>query len=133
MVASQTQNEPIDPLISHSLTMRILFLGLSLLCFGCSVASPERARTFQDALSAYEMEDYRQSAALYEQLLGQGLRSGTVYYNLGNAWARTDEPVRAVAAYYLAKQYIPNDPRLNANLRYVLISNGGHRRRPKVP
>ena len=105
--------------------MRYLFLCFTLLCFGCSAASPERVRTFQDALSAYEAGDYRQSAMLYEQLIEEGVRSGTVYYNLGNAWARADDPVRAVAAYYLARQYIPSDPRLNANLRAVLTSNGG--------
>jgi len=86
---------------------------------------PEKVRTFQDALAAYEAGEYRQSAMLYEQLIEQGVRSGTVYYNLGNAWARADEPVRAVVAYYLAKRYIPNDPHLRANLRTVLVNNGG--------
>ena len=86
---------------------------------------PEKVQIFQNALSAYEAGEYRQSAALYEQLINQGVRSGTVYYNLGNAWSRADEPVRAVAAYYLAKRYIPNDPHLNANLRAVLTNNGG--------
>ena len=80
---------------------------------------------FQDAQSAYDVGDYRQSAALYEQLLGQGVRSGAVYYNLGNAWASANEPVRAVGAYYLAKRYIPNDSHLNSNLRTVLTNNGG--------
>ena len=85
----------------------------------------EHVRTFQDAQSAFDAGDYRQSAALYGQLLDQGVRSGTVYYNLGNAWVKADEPVRAVAAYYFAKRYIPNDPHLNANLRAVLTGNGG--------
>ncbi|MDR0328568.1 MAG: tetratricopeptide repeat protein [Planctomycetaceae bacterium] len=82
-------------------------------------------RTFQDAQSAFEAGDFQKSASLYEQLLDQGVRSGTIYYNLGNAWTKADEPVRAVAAYYLAKRYIPNDPHLNANLHAVLTSNGG--------
>ena len=86
---------------------------------------PEQLQTFRDAQSAFDSEDYRQSATLYEKLLDQGVRSGTVYYNLGNAWAKADEPVRAVAAYYLAKRYTPGDPHLNANLRTVLASNGG--------
>lgn len=105
--------------------IRLFFLCCLLICFGCGAVPTEPLRTFQDALSAYEAGEYRQSAALYEQLLDQGVRSGAVYYNLGNAWARADEPVRAIAAYYLAKRYIPNDPHLNANLRAVLMSNGG--------
>jgi len=82
-------------------------------------------QTFQDAQSTFDSGEYRQSAALYEKLLNQGIRSGTVYYNLGNAWAKADEPVRAVATYYLAKRYIPGDPHLNANLRTVLTNHGG--------
>ena len=105
--------------------MRYFILCLLCLCLGCVTVLPERVRTFQDALSTYESGDYRQSAMLYEQLIEQGMQSGTVYYNLGNAWARADEPVYAIAAYYRAKQHIPNDPHLNANLRTVLMNNGG--------
>jgi len=86
---------------------------------------PEHLQTFHNAQSAFDAGDYRQSAILYEQFIEHGFRSGTVYYNLGNAWARADEPARAVVAYYLAKRYIPNDPHLNANLRTVLTDNGG--------
>ena len=111
--------------ISCNTPMRFLLLCLLILCLGCNAAPPERVRTFQDAQSAYDAENYRQAAVLYEQLIEQGMRSGTVYYNLGNAWARADEPARAVATYYLAKRYIPNDPHLSANLRTVLTNNGG--------
>jgi len=104
---------------------RCFFLVLSLVCFGCHAVQPEHLRTFQDAQSAFDAGEYRQSAILYEQLLEQGVRSGAVYYNLGNSWSKADEPVRAVAAYYLARRYIPNDPHLNANLQTVLASNGG--------
>jgi len=86
---------------------------------------PEHLRTFQDAQSAFDAEDYRLSATLYQHLLDEGVRLGAVYYNLGNAYAKSGEPVRAVAAYYFAKRYIPRDPYLNANLRAVLLENGG--------
>jgi len=105
--------------------MKWFFLVLSLMCLGCNAVPPERLQTFQDAQSAFDAGEYRQSAALYEQLLDQGVQSGAVYYNLGNAWAKADEPVRAVAAYYHAKRYIPNDSHMNANLQTVLASNGG--------
>jgi len=105
--------------------LRGFVLCFSLFCFGCRAVPPEHLRTFHDAQSAFDAEEYRQSAALYEQLLDQGVRSGVIYYNLGNAWAKADDPVRAVAAYYHAKRYIPNDPHLNANLQTVLTNNGG--------
>jgi len=105
--------------------VRGFILCIPLICFGCSAVSPERLQTFQDAQSAFDAENYRQAVTLYEQVLDQGMQSGAVYYNLGNAWVKAEEPVRAVAAYYLAKRYIPNDPHLNANLQAVLTSNGG--------
>lgn len=101
------------------------FLCFSLMCFGCSRMPPEHWQLFQDAQSAFDAGEYQKAAALYEQLLDQEGGSGTIYYNLGNAWARADEPVRAIAAYYRAKRYAPNDPHLNANLSVVLTSNGG--------
>jgi tetratricopeptide (TPR) repeat protein len=107
------------------MSARWFFIVLSFIGLGCNAASPEHLRTFQDAQSAFDAGEYRQSAILYEQLLDQGVRSGAVYYNLGNAWTKTDDPVRAVAAYYHAKRYIPNDPHLNANLQAILASNGG--------
>ena len=105
--------------------IRCFFLCFLLMCLGCNTVPPEHIQTFQDAQSAFDTEDYRAAATLYQQLLDQGVRSGMVYYNLGNAWAKTGEPVRAVAAYHRAKRYMPNDPHLNANLRTVLTNNGG--------
>ena len=105
--------------------VRGFILCLPLFCFGCSAMPPEYLQTFQEAQAAFDAENYRQAATLYEQLIDQGVQSGAVYYNLGNAWAKAEEPVRAVAAYYLARRYIPNDPHLNANLQAVLTSNGG--------
>ena len=100
-------------------------LCVLLVYVGCNRLPPERLQTFQDAQSAFDAEEYRLSATLYQQLLDRGIHSGTVYYNLGNAWAKADEPARAVAAYYHAKRYIPNDPYLIANFRTVLANNGG--------
>jgi len=103
---------------------RQFFLYSSLFFLGCSTVPPEHLQTFQNAQSAFDAGNYRQSATLYENLIEHGVQSGTVYYNLGNAWARADEPAHAVVAYYLARRYIPGDPHLNANLRTVLVSHG---------
>ena len=105
--------------------LRWFVLCLLLFCFGCNTVPPEHLRTFHDAQSAFDAEEYRRSAVLYEQLLNHGVRSGTVYYNLGNAWAKAGDSVRAVAAYYVAQRYIPGDPHLEANLHAVLTSHGG--------
>jgi len=116
---------PVANSFEIKMSARWFFLVLSFMWLGCNAMPPERLQTFQYAQSAFDVGEYQQAAALYEQLLDQGVRSGAVYYNLGNAWTKANDPVRAVAAYYHAKRYIPNDPHLNANLQTVLASNGG--------
>ncbi|MDR0520329.1 MAG: hypothetical protein LBH00_00595 [Planctomycetaceae bacterium] len=103
---------------------RLLYLLFLPVFFGCSSSSKEFA-AFHDAQSAFESGAFLQAADLYQDLAGQGFKSGAVYYNLGNTWAKAGEPGKAAAAYLLAKRYIPNDPQLNANLQEVLKENGG--------
>src|SRR3954447_22067272 len=80
-----------------------------------------RERTFIRALEVFDAaktpEQSRESAALLESLLADGFRNGAVYYNLGNAYFRSKEYGRSIAAYRKAKPYRPRDPYLEANLR----------------
>ena len=107
----------------------LVLLGLSKV----GVASPKPLeRQFAEAQSAFEQADalpamdnaaqteaFRRAAVLYQGLIDCGVRSGAVYYNQGNAWARADEPGKAMAAYLTAKRYLPLNPYLDANLRSV--------------
>jgi len=107
-----------------------------LLLFGLSRAivasSADVNHVFAEAQSVFEQADalpaadkdgkaaaFRRAAVLYQGIIDDGVRSGAVYYNQGNAWARAGEPGRAIAAYLTAKRYLPLDPYLDANLRSV--------------
>src|SRR6516165_3957870 len=94
-----------------------------------------RERTFLRALEVFDTakspQDYRESAVLLESLVAEGVRSGVVYYNLGNAWFRAGQYGRAIAAYRKAKPYRPRDPYLEANLRQALSVAPG--RLPESP
>jgi len=75
---------------------------------GALAAEPgSRERTFVRALEVFDAAktsgDYRESAALLESLLADGLQSGAVYYNPGNAYFRAGEYGRSIAAYRQAK------------------------------
>jgi tetratricopeptide (TPR) repeat protein len=101
----------------------------------CAAEPGTRERTFIRALEVFDAaktpQDYRESAALLESLLGDGFRNGAVYYNLGNAYVRAREYGRAIAAYRKAKPYRPRDPYLEANLRQALAAAPG--RLPEAP
>jgi tetratricopeptide (TPR) repeat protein len=96
-----------------------------------------RERTFVRALEIFDgaktPSDYHESAALLESLLADGFRNGAVYYNLGNAYFRTGEYGRSIAAYRKAKPYRPRDPYLEANLRQALSVAPGRLPEPPAP
>jgi hypothetical protein len=56
-----------------------------------------------------------------------------VYYNLGNAYFRSKEYGRSIAAYRKAKPYRPRDPYLEANLRQALSIAPGRLTEPPRP
>ena len=62
---------------------------------------------------------YAEAAAVYEQILAQGIESGAVQYNLGNAYLKTGDIGRAVLAYERARRLVPGDPDLAANLGFA--------------
>lgn len=72
---------------------------------------------FRDANTAYRKGNYDTAAQLYEQVLKDGLKSGELYYNLGNSYYKTGETARAILAYERAKKFIPDDEDLAYNLR----------------
>lgn len=99
----------------------------ALLAPGCgSNVELELLQKFQAAQQAFDKaqspEDFRKVAASYREILDRGGKCGAVYYNQGNAWMRAGCPGRAIAAYRQANRYRPNDPFLEANLRYALAA-----------
>lgn len=102
-----------------------------LLLIGCArIPRQEVYQTFLEAQEAFEQADtlpvaeqkdaFQRVAAMYQGLIDQGIRSGPIYYNMGNAWARSEEPGRAIAAYHLAQRYMPLDPYVASNLQSML-------------
>src|SRR5262249_59285760 len=69
--------------------------------------------------SLYSEERYAEAAAQYEQILGEGLASGSLYFNLGNAYFKAGDVGRAMLNYERARRLMPGDPDLVANLAYA--------------
>ncbi len=72
--------------------------------------------TKQQADSAYSQERYQQAIADYEALLKRGV-SAELYYNLGNAYYRTDQMSHAVLNYERALLLSPGDADIRFNLQ----------------
>lgn len=86
------------------------------------------SRKFQEAQQTFDQarspEDFLRAAALYQEIIDQGVVSGAVLYNQGNALMEAGQRGRAIAAFRQAKRYRPRDPYLEANLRYALAAAG---------
>ena len=93
----------------------ILSLGLATTASAQKTTIPEHA-TKAMADSAYVRQQYQQAIADYEALLKKGV-SADIYYNLGNAYYRTENITRAVINYERALLLSPGDRDIRFNLQ----------------
>jgi tetratricopeptide (TPR) repeat protein len=110
---------------------RVILVLLVMLFVGCSTLPEDQAvRMFLEAQDAFERaeklptenqpKEFYRVATMFQHLIDQGIQSGSIYYNLGNAWLRAEEPGRALAAYHLAQRYLPLDPYIASNKQIAL-------------
>ena len=76
------------------------------------------AITKQNADDEYAKGNYQQAIKDYQEILKIGV-SSEIYYNLGNAYYRTDNITQALLAYERALQLSPGDNDIRFNLQYA--------------
>ena len=81
-----------------------------------SLLTPSSAQTKAEADSSYVRGQYQQAITQYEALLKQGA-SADLYYNLGNAYYRTENIPEAVLNYERALLLSPGDRDIRFNLQ----------------
>lgn len=96
---------------------KIYFHIVALLCL-LALPSAAHAITKQNADEAYRRGNYQQAIADYKELL-QGGVSADLYYNLGNAYYRSDSLTQAILAYERASQLSPGDEDIRFNLQFA--------------
>ena len=75
--------------------------------------------TFDSANKLYEQSKFTDSAAAYEKMIQSGTVSSALYFNLGNAYFKSGQLGRAIAAFREAENLTPRDPDVRANLQFV--------------
>ncbi|MCD6347858.1 MAG: tetratricopeptide repeat protein [Bacteroidales bacterium] len=71
---------------------------------------------FASANAKYADGDYQGSITAYEQILQTGQHSAELYYNLGNAYFKSNELTKAILNYERALIYSPADEDIKYNL-----------------
>ncbi len=74
---------------------------------------------FSLGVESYNKNNFKKSIYCFEEILRNGLQSGAIYYNLGNAYFRMNELAKARLAYEKAKRFIPRSNDLLANIAFL--------------
>ncbi|MBU1045076.1 MAG: tetratricopeptide repeat protein [Candidatus Omnitrophica bacterium] len=103
----------------------IILLGcagiLSSFVYSAGAQSDSQAQAlFYKANESFQQGNYEQSEKIYQEILAAGLHSGSIYYNLGNAFFKQGQLGRAIVNYERAQRLLPQDSDVQANLQYAL-------------
>jgi len=98
----------------------VFFLVFSLV-FVCAhhVRAQNPLSDFEAANKLYYEASFTNAAAAYEKMIQSGRHAPALYFNLGNAWFKSGQIGRAIAAYRHAEQLTPRDPDVRANLQFA--------------
>ena len=99
----------------HPAGYSFVWLLLAMICFGGTSA---KAVTKNNADTEYQKGNYQQAIRDYEEILKNG-ESAEIYFNLGNAYYRTDNITKAVLNYERAHLLSPGDDDINFNLQFA--------------
>lgn len=99
----------------HPAGYSFVWLLLAMICFGGTSA---KAVTKNNADTEYQKGNYQQAIRDYEEILMNG-ESAEIYFNLGNAYYRTDNITKAVLNYERARLLSPGDDDINFNLQFA--------------
>ncbi|MBA3028466.1 MAG: tetratricopeptide repeat protein [Desulfobacteraceae bacterium] len=97
----------------------ILFAVLFFLAFFPRVGASPHAGLFFDGIKAYHAGHYDEAASIFSRIAGEGVVNDKLYYNLGNAYYKKNDPGRAILWYERAFRLSPEDADLKYNLEFV--------------
>lgn len=96
---------------------RIIKITLCLLSFIVSVGYSQNSNElFNNANQQYAKGDYEKAIELYQNILNTNVESSELYFNLGNAYYKTNKIGLAILNYEKAKKLSPADEDIETNL-----------------
>jgi tetratricopeptide (TPR) repeat protein len=93
--------------------------AIILLMVGVIAAFAQPEKMFKEANDLYAANEFGKAVKLYETITGQGFESAQLYFNLGNACYKNNEPTKAVLYLERAKLLAPNDEDIQFNIDLV--------------
>lgn len=96
-----------------------LYLLLLLAMPALSYGSDATTKLFEQGNQQYTKGQYQQAVKSYQEALGDGYQSATIYFNLGNAYFKLDDVPSALLYYEKAHKLNPGDEDINYNIRFA--------------
>src|ERR1051325_4488967 len=96
-----------------------LAIGLAIIFLASTALAADISSEFDSANKLYGQGKFSEAASAYEKLARSGSVSPAVYFNLGNAFFKSGEIGRAIAAYRQAEKIAPRDPDVRANPQFI--------------
>lgn len=69
----------------------------------------------------YAKNQYQKAGEIYQSLINDGQTNGYLFYNLGNTYLRLGKLGPSILNYVHAKQFLPRDEALDANMRVAIL------------
>lgn len=93
------------------------FIALLFLLSSVIAKAENLNAVWDSANAAYTDGRYEDAIKMYEQILAENKESAALYFNLGNAYFKTNNIGPAILNYERAKKLDPDDENINANLK----------------
>jgi len=100
-------------------TVRILVWGCLLAGAAGAAGAESPQALFERGNACYRSGDFPAAELAYRQLLDQGVASGSVHYNLGNACFKQKKLGEAIYHWEKARRQLPGDAEVRENLQYA--------------
>jgi tetratricopeptide (TPR) repeat protein len=103
--------------IENKSAMKRFDLFLILFTLTLKISAGTDYQLLDSANSAYSKKEYSKAVTLYEKVLAQGTEAPELYFNLGNAWFKTNNMPKAILNYERARRLKPDDEATLVNLK----------------
>lgn len=103
--------------ISHSAFTKSVCAFWCLLISVQFLCAETPQQLYSIGVEAYKAKNYQQAIDAYQKLITQGYQNAAVYYNLGNAYYKTDQISLAILNFERAQRLAPADEDIRYNLK----------------
>jgi tetratricopeptide (TPR) repeat protein len=103
--------------IKYNMIKRIIYLLLLIVSPLLAFSNDDAAALFKKGNEQYAKAQYKEAITSYQKLVDGGYQSTAVYFNLGNAYYKTDDIAPALLYYEKAHKLSPGDEDIRVNIQ----------------